>query len=310
MIRFAALLLGLALAVLAAAAGAQTETRTPFEPVVVVNDAVVTFYDLDQRMRLLVLNGAPQGPQLRDIALDQLIEDRLKREVARARGVDPDAGALAEAAADYAGQRSLTVAQLEAALARARVDRATLDEALGAQLGWIAAVRQRFGARADVTEVEIDQELAAGAGAGAEAYRIGEIAMPFSARGEEATLAFARDLVTQLRGGADFAAAARRHSAAPSAREGGVIGWVQAASLPASVATVLAGLAPGDVSDPIEAPEGVAIVKLLDIRGGAADPGSPEAREALRRQLRSQRLTRFANGWMQELLRDAVIERR
>jgi peptidyl-prolyl cis-trans isomerase SurA len=39
----------------AAAAGAQTA----FEPAVVVNDRVITKFDLDQRMRLLRMNGAP-----------------------------------------------------------------------------------------------------------------------------------------------------------------------------------------------------------------------------------------------------------
>jgi parvulin-like peptidyl-prolyl isomerase len=285
--------------------------QTAFEPALTVNDQVVTFYDLEQRMRLLVLNGAPQNAQLRDVALDQLIEDRLKREAALAAGVEAPQAAVDAAIEDYARQRNLTSAQLDAALARAGVARSALAEALGAQLGWISAVRRRYGGRVEIGEAELDQELALAAGAGAASFRLAEIALPFSARGEAATLAFAEDLARQLRAGGDFAAAARRHSASPSAAQGGDIGWTPETALPPAAAEAAAAAGPGGVTEPIPiGGGGVIILKVFETRTSAPADATPEQREALRGQLRSQRLTRLANGWMQEMLGDAVIERR
>jgi len=61
---------------LAAAAPAQTA----FRPVAVVNDSVITVYDLTQRAQLMGLLGFPAANQeaLQSAALDRLVEDRLK----------------------------------------------------------------------------------------------------------------------------------------------------------------------------------------------------------------------------------------
>lgn len=246
------------------------EAQTAFAPVAVVNDTVITYYDLEQRMRLLLVNGAPQNPQLRSVALEQLVVDRVRLDAAKAAGITPAPAAIDAAVADYAGRRNTTVPALEQQLARTGVARKTLEDGLAAELGWVETVRRRFGARAEPTDPELDQEMALAAAGQTRSFRIGEIVLPFAGRGEARTRALAGELAASLGGGGDFEAAARRNSASPSAQQGGDVGWVPESGLPPQIVEALGDLGPGGVTAPIPISGGLAVLKLIDTRTTAA----------------------------------------
>lgn len=285
--------------------GVAAAAQEPFEPAIVVNDQVVTWWDLDQRMRLLAFNGAPQDERLVEIAADQLIEDRLRRAAAAAAGQIAGPSDIAAGVENFREQRGLSEAALDAGLARYGVREGTLEEALAADIEWRTVVRRRFGSRAEPSEAEIDQEIALGAAP--REVRIAEIALPNAVRGEAETRRFAASLAAEMAAGGDFAAAARRHSSSPSAAGGGDVGWVPETALPPEAAGALAALPVGGVSEPIPYGPGVVILKLVDRR--AVETG-PVDRDEVRARLRSQRLGRFAATWLQELRAEAVIDRR
>jgi peptidyl-prolyl cis-trans isomerase SurA len=253
-------------AVMAGLTAAPAAAQTAFEPAAIVNDRVITRYDIDQRARLLRVNGAPDTPELGRIALEQLIETALQLEAAERQGLAAPEEAVDQAVADFAERRGVGVAALEASLRRAGASREALEDALRADLLWRETIRSRFGGRATPTETEIDQEMALAAQGEARSYQLAEIALAFATRGEDATRRFAESLVRDLRAGADFAALARRHSASPSARQGGDVGWVPERALPPAAAAQIAGGAVGAVTDPIEVPGGLTILKVLDRR--------------------------------------------
>lgn len=253
-----------------AVAATATQAQTAFAPVALVNDTVITHYELDQRMRLLVVNGAPKNDQLRGVALEQLVVDSIRREAARAAGVTPSPDAIEAAVADYAARRNTTVAGLEQQLQRAGVARKTLEDGLAAELGWVDTVRRRFGARAEPTDPELDQELSLAAAGQTRSFRVGEIVLPFAGRGEARTRALADELSAALGDGGDFATAARRNSASPSASQGGDVGWVPESGLPPLIVEALGDLRVGGVTAPIPIPGGLAVLKLIDARTTAA----------------------------------------
>jgi peptidyl-prolyl cis-trans isomerase SurA len=253
-----------ALCLLTAAAPATAQTR--FEAAAKVNDQVVTRYDVEQRSRLLLLNGAPRDASLEARALDQLIEDRLKLEGARRAGIEPTDGAAEQALLEYARARGIdTVADLEQRLGRADIDPAALRDALVTDIVWRDAVRRRFGARAEPSEGELDQELALAAAGQARSYRLSEIVVTDRAGGSAAQ-ARADAIARRLAGGGSFADIARSESAAPSAAQGGEIGWVGEGALPAPVAAALAATPDGGVTDPVPVPGGVAILRRHESR--------------------------------------------
>lgn len=302
------------LAGLAAAPAATAESVTPFRPVAVVNDSAITGYDLAQRAQLMVMLGFPASDSeaLRAAALDQLVQDRLKLQAGRELGIVPTEETYADGLALFAEQTGMTVENFVAQLSRAGITERALRDMLEAELVWRDVIRARFISRLDVAESEIDAELALTGETGATSYRIREIGLPLNGDGrtEAETRALADRLARDLAAGGDFAAAARRYSRAPSAGDGGDVGWIGRNQLPPEIYEAIATLSPGQVSAPLPVPGGVTIVKIDDIRTDAADAGldAPGLRDEIRNRIANQRAARLAEGYLQELRRDALIE--
>lgn len=283
-------------------------------PAAVVNDRVVTNFDVAQRARLLRFNGAADDGQLARIAFDQLVEDQLKLHAGEQAGIgreDVDADA---AVRSYAEARGLTVEQLAAALERAGTSLEPLRDALAAEGVWRQVVQRRFAGRTQPSEGEIDQEVALAARSGNVSYHLAEIAIPAPEGREAEAAALAERAAAEIARGGDFAEIARRYSRAPSAAQGGDIGWLPRAGLPPEAQAALAEVRPGGVTRPFRTPNAVAILRLIERREAPAltaeDARDPERREALARSIAEDRLQRYAAGYLQELRGDAVIEMR
>lgn len=305
----------LAVALLAGAGAAPTQVRAqnPFEPALTVNDSVITRYDIDQRMALLNALGA-RG-DLRGQAVTQLTEDRLKVQAAKALEIELPEGAVYAGIEEFAAQRGLTVEQVFQALAARDIDTQTMDDFVEAGLMWREVVSARFRQKAMPSEADLDAALAVAENAPVEMVEMSEIALPFAERGEAETLALAERLSRQLQSGGSFAAAARQYSRSGTAPQGGKMPAVPAATLPPAIRAQVLLLGPGGVTRPIPIGGGVAILRLDAVR--QAPPGArpaevtdEEARNRMREQMFSQRIGTFGQGYLQELLRDALIVER
>ncbi len=173
---------------------------------------------------------------------------------------------------------------------------------------WTSLIRNRYMTRVEVSEQELNDEIAAAGLDRSVSYDLGEIAL--AARGNpDATMARAQEIVSRLRNGADFKSTARSESQSPSARRGGRVGWAPRTELPPALQGLLSNMQPGDVTDPLPVPQGVVILKLIDTRSEPREI-TAEDRERLRAQLLESRLARLAEGRLQELRARAYVERR
>lgn len=295
-----------ALALLALVVPAQA--ANPYAAVRTVNGSVVTAYDIDQRTRFLGALGA--SGNLGELALQQLTEDRLKIQAGDAIGVELPPEAVEMGLEEFATSRGITIDDVLGVLDARDIDRQTIDDFVTSGIIWREVVGARFRARALPSEEEIDTALAAQATTRREMLHLAEIALPFAERGEAETLAFARDLQARLARGANFAEAARTYSRSDSAARDGAIDPMAADSLPASIRTQVLTLSPGQVTQPIPIAGGVAILKLVSISTEPppkVDPSDPAAREAVRARLFNERVTAFGQGYLQELVSDALI---
>jgi peptidyl-prolyl cis-trans isomerase SurA len=298
---------------LALVAGEGAAAQNPFSPALTVNDSAITHYDVAQRVLLLEALGA-RG-DLRALAVEQLTEDRIKVQAARALEIELPEGALFVGIEEFATQRGLTVDDVFQVLAAREIDRRTMDDFVEAGLLWREVVQSRFRQKAMPSELDLDAALAIEANAPVEVVEMSEIALPFAERGEEATLALAERLSRDLGRGGGFAAAARQYSRAATAAQGGRMQPVPAAALPPAIRSQVLLLSPGGVTRPIPISGGVAILRLDAIRqeppgARAVDVPDEEIRNALREQIFAQRITSFGQGYLQELLRDALIVER
>lgn len=305
-----------ALAAMLISAGA-APAQTMFRPVAVVNDSAITGFDLAQRAQILVVLGIRTDNKevLRNEALDRLIEDRLKVQEAKRMGITASQETIDEGIAGIAQRVNVSPDEFRAAMNAHGVAPQSLNDMVAADAVWGQVVRGRFARRVDPGEAEIDAEIALMQQRTAASYRLAEIGLPFGDRGrsEADTRALAQKLYVSLSQGGDFDAAVRQYSRSPSAAKGGEIGWVPSQRLPPALVDMLGELEVGQVGRPIPVKGGLSILKLMETRAdgqSAIDKNDPELRKQIRERLSSERIQRLAEGLLQELRRDALIELR
>lgn len=266
-----------------AAAPRPTDTALAESVAAIVNDDIISTYDLVQRMRLLSVTSGIQPdqntlPQLQREALRSLVEERLQiqelRRVEKENKVDiiaSDADVDAEIA-DVARSNNLTGEQLVAQLRAAGVGPETFRAQIRAEVSWQGYIRGRFGSRLRIGQDQIKAvQTQLAASASKPQYQISEVVIdPARVGGMEPAMQGAQQLVDQLLQGAPFAAVARQFSSAATAANGGDAGWVSSGEVPAEVEATLEQLRPGQLSRPVATQDGVYIVALRDKRSGSS----------------------------------------
>jgi peptidyl-prolyl cis-trans isomerase SurA len=247
----------------------------------VVNDDIVSTYDLAQRMRLLIATSGVQPtqenlPQFQREALVSLVDEQLQfqelRRVEAEQKIDivADNAEVDEEIAAMAQQNNMSAEQFRGFLTSRGIGIDTLRQQIRAQMSWQRWIRGRYGSRLRVGD---DQIAATQARLAAEAtkpqYQIGEVLIDASrVGGMQQAMAGAQQLVSQMQQGAPFPAVARQFSALPTAAAGGDAGWVSAGEMPPEVEAALAQMRPGQLSQPIPVRDGVYILYLRDKRSG------------------------------------------
>jgi parvulin-like peptidyl-prolyl isomerase len=299
-----ALAAALALAAPAGEAAAQAAPEA-FEAAAFVNGRSITNFDVEQRRRLLGLGR--EGPAPREVAVESMVDQRLKRSAAEAAGVQISREEVEAGLSRFAAAQGTDAPGLERRLRAAGVSLAAAREFLETELMWNALIARDFGPQVSVSEAELDAEIAARGLDETVSFELGEISIPAADPAQAA--AQAREVLAEYRAGGDWGALARRHSRAPTARQGGRVGWGPAERLPPGVDELVRGLEPGQATEPFEVPGGAVILVLFDRR---AEPREIDAemRERLRAQIVDRRLARRAEGRLMELKADAYVERR
>lgn len=255
----------LSLLVLTMIAYSPAHAANPYSTAYAVNDTTISHYDIDQRMKLLRVLGAPSSG-LRDAAIEQLIDDSIKIRAARTAGFGIGAEGLTHGLNTLAASQNTTPARMWSNAKSRGVSRQAYDAFYTSQFAWRELVQRRFREAADPTSIEVDNAINVAAAVTHETILLAEIAIPFAERGEAATIAFANRLSRDLNNGASFEDVARRVSRSATATNGGVIGWVAPERLPAAIAAQVIALSVGQVSAPVRVPTGVILLKLIDSR--------------------------------------------
>lgn len=243
-----------------------------FEPVIKVNDQVITRFEIEQRARMMTLFRSPGDPV--EVARQQLIEDRLKLDAARTNGVVLSEEDLAAGMEEFASRASMTGEQLIRALEGAGVSESTFREFVRSGLTWRQLNRARFSSRVSVTEDDLERAKAALSGNTSNVrVLLSEIIMP--APPSEAQRVQARAaLISQVTTEAEFSSAARKYSASRTRGRGGRMDWVPLTQLPQALRPIILSLAPGEVSDPLPIEGAIALFQLRDIE--ELDTPAPE----------------------------------
>lgn len=110
----------------------------------------------------------------------------------------------------------------------------------------------------------------------------------------------AKELITQLNDGADFAELAREHSTGPSGSNGGDLGWFAKQDMVPEFAEAAFSMKKGDVSNaPVQTQFGFHVIKVNDSRT-RENPSFEQLADSLRAQLRREKLDETLNDWREK----------
>lgn len=266
-------LLPAALAAVAASALPAFAQGNRFAPAIIVNGSAVTGYELEQRLRFLKVLGA--AGDIETEAREGLIEDRLRVEAAKAAGIRITDQQIAAGMEEFAARGNLSTDQFLQIIAQAGVAPETFRDFVRAGIAWRETVRARFGSKVAISPADIERSTSVAARRGdGPRVLISEILIPVTpgTRTEKALLA--EELAGKIRSEADFARAARSHSAAPSRLQGGQIAAIPLTNLPPQLRQIAVQMQPGQVSPPVPIPGAIALIRLRGAtQGGDIRPG-------------------------------------
>ena len=283
---------------------------------VIVNDNVITFSDMNDRLKLIMTSaGMPNTDDVRQKMLPQiasmLIEEQLKLQEASALDIQVSDEQIQEGLGRIAGQNKIPPEQFKKMLKQSGIKLNTLYEQIRAEIAWGGVVATKIRPQVDVTEADIDAEIAQlEKNIGQEEYLLSEIFLGVDSSTNESDI---KQTITkigqQLRKDPNsFPVLARQFSQSAGAGNGGDLGWVEAGQLDDDIRTAIAALSNAGVTAPIRTTGGYHIMLLRSKRQIAQDT-IPD-RDQILSKIGNQRLGRRAKSYLLDLKASAFIEKR
>jgi peptidyl-prolyl cis-trans isomerase SurA len=259
--------------------------------VAVVNDEVITFFDLRTRLETALAQLRKQGTPLppRDVLerqmLERLVVDRIQLQMARDTGLRIDDTQLDQALNRIAAGNKMSLNQFRQALERDGIPYAKFREQIREEMT-VARLREReVDNRLVISDGEVDNFLEAEtgkAGGGGDEVQVAHILLraPEAASPEQLQKlkAKADQVLERLKRGEDFSQLAASYSDAPDALQGGILSPRPIDRLPGLFAEVVGRMKPGEVSPILKSANGFHIVKLVARRGGISLPPVQQTR--------------------------------
>lgn len=298
----AAALVGVACAILQSAGPARAQV------VAIVNGEPITALDLQRRSRLMELSNRKKPS--REEALNELIDDRLKLDVAKRYTVDIPEREINGAYANIARRSGLSPSQFDQALAQSGITGAAFKAKLRSDIAWGAIVRGKFQSTLQVGEKEIAQALQAQkSDAGADVafeYTLRPILFivprATSAQMHDARRKEAEAFRAKFRGCDEGLAAARvmRDVAlrSPLRRN--------SADIPQKQREVLDAIPVGQLTPPETTPQGIEMFAVCGKEPSRGD--DTPAKRAARDKIMTERMDQISKRYLRDLRKSALIE--
>src|SRR5215470_3648930 len=126
--------------------------------VLIVNGDVITDYDIEQRAKFQALS-THKTPARQEV-IEELIDDKLKAQIARRYKIDITDSDVDGQYADMAKRMHLTPEQLTQTIAQIGIDPQTLKARVLADMSWQYIIRGKFQSSLEVSEKSVLDEIA------------------------------------------------------------------------------------------------------------------------------------------------------
>ncbi len=252
--------------------------------VAVVGQDVITRTELEDEMKLIVHelrsrdNTLPPRDVLERQVLEKMILDALQTQRAEALGIRIDDLTLDKAVEQIAKENKMSLTQFRRALTQEGLDYRKFRENVRRELAISRLHSRLIDPKITVSDQEVNDLLERNRSLtdANKQYRLRHILIAVPEAATPKQLDSARKKAEEIRkralAGERFSELATAYSDGQQALKGGDLGWRAGDELPTLFANQVRQLSVGGVSEIIHSPSGFHLVKVEDIKGGAAKP--------------------------------------
>ena len=287
----------------------------------IVNDEIITSYDVDKETATLVKEAEKKGPvaetargELRASALNRLIDLKLTEQKIRELDIKVTEEEVRQSIEDVKKQNNLSQEALVAALAGQGLSFDQYKAQLKSQLERLRLMSQEVRAKIQVGEKELQEYYEANpAKFGAEEqfrarHIFFRVAADAPAEEIKKVMMTASNVLFEARSGKDFAELARNHSDDPGAKtDGGDLGMFKKGEMLPEIEASVMKMKPGEISELVVTKAGIHVIKLEESSVGKPKPYEEVKKEIEETLYRKKSEERF-NQWLADLRKGASID--
>lgn len=269
-----------------------------------INGEIISNEDISNQIGIFMLNSpVPLNSETRGMitrrVLAQTIEQKLKLQAALKNDIKVSDAEVEQQLKSWASKNKINLDNLSAK----KIDRQALSDNLKAELAWVKLIRKKYYQTANITQTEIDETIdEITRDMNIKKYQVLEIFI------KKENAADINTLVEKLREDPRFELYAARFSDAPSAANGGNLGWINSGKMLSALELRLSKMQIDEVSDAILVGDGYYILKLLQVFDPKKSQGFTPNKEEVRTLLENQKMESLSKKMLQDIKQKAIIE--
>ena len=282
-------------------ASAQAE---PVKIVALVNGEIISTEDLSDQLNIFMLNSpipynAQTAAMINQRVLAQTVEQKLKNQAAAKAGISVSDDEVNTQMKAWAAKNKLDLSSLKTR----NINRQALADNIKAEIAWIKLIRNQYYQTANITQKEIDEAIREVTEVmGIKKYLVSEIYI------KKQNASDIQGLVDKLREDPRFELYAAHFSDAPSASNGGNLGWINSGKMLSAIEMRLSSMSPGEISDAIQIGDGYYILKLQQVFDPKQNPNFKPDPQEIKSLLENQKMEAISKNKLQEIKQKAIIE--
>jgi peptidyl-prolyl cis-trans isomerase SurA len=282
-----------------------------------VNSEIITLSSVNERVELLKqkmredYHGGEE--EILDEALNAIVEEKLQLQEAKKKGLEVDDSAVEAAVNDIEQKNGLQEGQLATMLESEGRSMESYKNHIRDQILVSKVVRFELGSRVNISERKITKyyhnnqkdfwEPAK--------VRVRHILIlteeGLSADKKKEKYLLVKNILREIKGGRDFAAAAKEYSEDISASEGGDVGFIEKGKMVPEFENAVYRMKEGAISDIVETEYGYHIIKVDKVLAGRTLP-LKDVKNKIKFILSSKKQKSAYEEWMDELKKSAFVE--
>ena len=275
-----------------------------FNITALINGDIISNEDINDQINIFMLNSpVPYNDETKDMiahrVMAQTIEQKLKLQAAQKENISISDTDIEKQMSLWAKKNNITISGLSSK----NINKTALSDNIKAELAWVKLVRKKFFQNAHITQKEINQAIEeVTKDMSIKKYQVLEIFL------KKENAKDIESLVEKLREDPRFELYAARFSDAPSAANGGNLGWINSGKMLSALEMRLSSMKAGEVSDAILIGDGYYILKLVQVFDPKENPNFTPNQQEIKSLLENQKMEAISKKMLQDLKQKAIIE--